>query len=114
MEYVDSDREDVVDTPLWETPWWTPEIADDLKAWVERAATGEYVTYEADLSRSNGDLFSVEGVIRPVRTDECDVVSLIVSARGVTERKRRERNSNSKTNSSTSWRVSSHTTCKRQ
>ncbi|MGQ3413111.1 PAS domain-containing protein [Natrinema sp. LN54] len=99
MEYVDADLEDVTGDPFWETPWWIAsggdERADDLQSeareWTERAAAGEYVEFETELTRPNGDRYTINGVFRPVTNDDGEVVSIIVSDRDVTERKRRER-----------------------
>jgi len=59
--------------------------------WTERAAAGEYVNFEADLTRPDGEQYTLNGVFRPVTNDEGDVVSIVVSDRDVTERKKRER-----------------------
>jgi PAS domain S-box-containing protein len=90
LEYVEADRDDIVGEPFWETPWWTDDTTGDLKRWIDRAANGEYVEYEVDHPRSAGDVFTVEGTFRPVTDDDGSVVSLIVSARDITERKERE------------------------
>ncbi|QLG47448.1 PAS domain-containing sensor histidine kinase [Natrinema halophilum] len=93
MEYIDADLAAVTGELFWETPWWGEgeEIRADVREWTERAADGEYVNFEADLTRPNGDLYTLNGVFRPVTNDDGDVVSVIVSDRDVTERKQRER-----------------------
>ncbi|MCU4972616.1 PAS domain-containing protein [Halobacteria archaeon AArc-m2/3/4] len=93
MEYIDADLEDVTDEPFWETPWWgeSESVQSDVREWTERAASGEYVDFEADLTQPNGERYTLNGVFRPVTDDDGDVVSIIVSDRDVTERKRRER-----------------------
>jgi len=91
MEYVDATRAAVTGEPIWETPWWDEENRSLIRENVERAAEGEYVDYEADLTTPDGDPYSVAGLIRPVTDDAGHVVSLIISARDVTERKMRER-----------------------
>ncbi|SEW23415.1 PAS domain-containing protein [Natrinema salifodinae] len=111
MEYIDADLDAVIGEPFWETPWWGEgadadgeraaaddrdrrEIAgnkSDVREWTERAATGEYVEFEADLTRPDGNRYTLNGVFRPVTNDDGDVVSIIVSDRDVTARKERER-----------------------
>ncbi|WP_254861878.1 ATP-binding protein [Halovivax gelatinilyticus] len=93
MKYVDAELADVVGQPFWETPWWgeRDDHADAVKCWTKRAAAGEYVEFDADLTRSNGDTYTLEGFFRPVTDDDGDVVSIIVSDRDVTERTDRER-----------------------
>jgi len=90
LEYVEADRDDVIGEPFWGTPWWTDDTTADLKRWIDRAADGEYVEYEVNHPTSDGDVFTVEGTVRPVTNDEGAVVSLIVSARDITERRQRE------------------------
>ncbi|WP_226482579.1 PAS domain S-box protein [Natrinema amylolyticum] len=93
MEYVDADLEAVTGEPFWKTPWWGEgdEVRADVERWVDRAADGEYVEFEADLTRPDGERYTLEGAFRPVTNDAGDVVSVIVSDRDVTERKERER-----------------------
>ncbi|WP_207591740.1 PAS domain S-box protein [Halomontanus rarus] len=90
MEYVDADLEAVTGEPFWETPWWGEGDAD-VESWVERAATGEYVDFEADLTRPDGTRYTISGHFRPVTDDDGEVVSIIVSDRDVTERREYER-----------------------
>lgn len=90
LQYVDAECEDVLGMPFWETPWWPEHLRDDVQHWVERAADGEYVEYEADLTDPGGAPFRVEGVVRPVTSTDGTITSLIVSARDVTVRKQRE------------------------
>ncbi|WP_435067205.1 ATP-binding response regulator [Haloplanus sp. C73] len=90
MSFVDADHADLVGVPFPETPWWTDDMRDDVQRWVERAAAGEYVMYEADHSHAAGTR-SVSGTIRPVTDATGSVVSLIASARDITERRGHER-----------------------
>jgi len=93
MEYVDTTRDDVAGEPFWETPWFnhSERIQENVKEWIGRAADGEYVEFETDLVQPGGEQYTVEGVFRPVRDSEGDVVSLIISDREITEQKEYER-----------------------
>jgi len=91
MEYINETRADVIGEPFWETPWWSEEMRSVIKEAVEDAAQGEYVDYEASLTIPDGEQYDVEGVIRPVTDESGSVVSLVVSARDITDRKQRER-----------------------
>ena len=86
MSFVGADHEELIGVPFHETPWWPDDVRDDVRRWVERAAAGEYVEYEADHGHRAGDLRSVSGTIRPVTDEAGAVVSLIASARDITER----------------------------
>ncbi|QLK26395.1 ATP-binding protein [Natrinema zhouii] len=93
MEYIDADLADVTGEQFWETPWWGDggDVRSDVKAWTERAATGEYVEFETDIFEPDGTEHTINGVFRPVTNDDGDVVSIVVSDRDVTERKAHER-----------------------
>ncbi|MDS0473510.1 PAS domain S-box protein [Natrinema sp. 1APR25-10V2] len=93
MEYIDANLEDVTGELFWETPWWGEGdgVQSDVKRWTERAASGEYVEFETDLTRPDGKQYTLNGVFRPVTNDDGEVVSIIVSDRDVTERREYER-----------------------
>jgi len=87
MEYVEAPRDAVLGEPFWKTPWWGPDMQGTVRQKVERAAGGEYAQFEAEHTHPDDDVRTVTGTIRPV-TDRSDrVVSLVVSARDITERK---------------------------
>jgi PAS domain S-box-containing protein len=93
MEYIESGIEDVREQPFWETPWWehNSELQESVKEWIEKAANGEYVPFETDITQSDGELATVNGVFRPVQDRDGEIVSLIISDRDITDRKDRER-----------------------
>ncbi|MFC6767939.1 PAS domain-containing sensor histidine kinase [Natrinema soli] len=93
MDYIDADLADVTGEPFWETPWWGEgeDVRSSVRKWTERAAAGEYVNFEPDLTRPDGEWYTLNGVFRPVTNDEGDVVSIFVSGRDITARKKRER-----------------------
>ena len=93
MEYIDATLGEVTGRPLWETPWFdhSEPVQREVKDWIDRAADGEYVEFDVDIVRSADDFYTIEGVVRPVTDDDGEVVSLIISDRDVTERKRRTR-----------------------
>lgn len=91
LEYVDASREDIVGDPFWETPWWTEDYRAAVKQWVAEAADGEYVEYEADHPTEDGGKATVKGNFRPVTDEDGTASRIIVSAKDVTQRRRRER-----------------------
>ena len=93
MEYVDATLAEVTGEPFRETPWFdhAETAREEVKRWVDRAASGEYVEFEADRVQPNGDVYTVEGVFRPVTDDDGEVVSLLITSRDVTDEKGRER-----------------------
>ena len=89
---VETTLDSVVGKPLPSTPWWShsEELQDDLREWIDRAADGEYVRFDASHVTPDGDEVPVDGIVRPV-TEDRTVVSLIVEGRDVSERVASER-----------------------
>ncbi|WP_083861932.1 response regulator [Halogeometricum pallidum] len=92
MDYIDADREAILGAPFRETPWWGDDdsLRDDVQRWVDRAASGEYVPFEAEIVGSDGRRV-INGVLRPVTNDDGAVTEIIVSDRDITDRRTRER-----------------------
>jgi len=91
LDYVNATHEDVTGRPFWETPWWSDGYESAVEEWVADAAAGEYVEYEADHPRGDGGTATVQGSFRPVTDADGAVVGIVVSAKDITERRRRER-----------------------
>jgi len=91
LEYVDGDQEDIVGTPFWEAPWWGDEYTEDVKTWIQKAADGDYVEYEAEHPSADGGTAVVSGVFRPAKREDGRVTSIVVSAKDITKRRRRKR-----------------------
>ncbi|WP_435100368.1 PAS domain S-box protein [Halorubrum sp. N11] len=92
LDYVSNDKSDILGEPFWEGDWWShsSDLQEDLKDWIERAAAGEYVSFQAEHPDQDGDLRFITGTIRPV-AGESGVESLVVSSRDITPRERRRR-----------------------
>lgn len=92
LEYIDAAVDDVIGEPFWETPWFnhSETVIEEVKDWIDRAAAGEYVEFEVELVRPDGEPYTVEGVFRPVTDEDGEVVSLLISDRDITEQKQRE------------------------
>jgi len=92
MKYVDASLDEITGKPFWKTPWFahSEAIQNDVQDWITRAAGGEYVEFEVDLVRPDGEQYTIEGVFRPVTNDDGEVVSLLISDRNITEQKERE------------------------
>ena len=89
---VETTLDSVVGKPLPSTPWWShsEELQDDLREWIDRAADGEYVRFDASHVTPDGDEVPVDGIVRLV-IEGGTVVSLIVEGRDVSERVASER-----------------------
>ncbi|GAA0666315.1 PAS domain S-box protein [Natronoarchaeum mannanilyticum] len=90
LKFVDADFESVHGAPFWNTPWWDHSGAprEKLEEWVERAAGGESVRYEATHHGPDGETATIDGTIRPVTDEDGRVVSLIAEGRDISERQR--------------------------
>ncbi|SMO67528.1 PAS domain-containing protein [Halorubrum cibi] len=91
LGYVDVDREDLVGRPFSEAPWWTDEYREAVEGWIDRAADGEYVEYDAVHPTDDGGSVTVEGTFRPVTDADGSATRIVVSAKDVSERERRTR-----------------------
>lgn len=93
MSYVEESLADIAGEPFWNTPWFnhSKALQDEVRDWIVRASSGEYVEFDADLVRPNGEPYGIEGVFRPVLDEDGEVVSLLISDREVTDRKETER-----------------------
>jgi PAS domain S-box-containing protein len=92
LEYIDAAVDDVIGEPFWESPWFnhSETVVEEVRDWIDRAAAGEYVEFEVELVRPDGEPYTVEGVFRPVTNEDGEVVSLLISDQDITEQKQRE------------------------
>ncbi|MBW2457644.1 MAG: PAS domain-containing protein, partial [Deltaproteobacteria bacterium] len=65
------DEADVKGKLFWECPWWahSPEQQAELRDGVGRAATGEFVRFEAHHSTPDGETRYVDGSLKPVKDE---------------------------------------------
>jgi PAS domain S-box-containing protein len=92
LDYVSNDKSDILGEPFWEGDWWShsSDLQGDLKGWIERAAAGEYVSFQAEHPDRDGSMRFVTGTIRPV-IGESGVESLVMSSQDITLREQRRR-----------------------
>ena len=91
-EFGGVEPEDVVGQSFPETPWWNhcEKLQADLREWIDRAAAGEFVRYEADHVGPDGEKITIDGTLYPV-TDDGEVTALVAAGREITGIKERER-----------------------
>jgi len=87
LEYTTASLDSIQDEPFWETAWFdhSPAVRERIADAIEHAADGEYVERTLELIRPDGTPYTVEAVFRPVRNDQGEVVSVIVSGRDIIE-----------------------------
>jgi two-component system cell cycle sensor histidine kinase/response regulator CckA len=83
---------EVIGKFFWETPWWThaPEQQAKVRTAIQKAATGEFVRFEATHRAADGNLHYIDFSIKPVMDDAGKTVLLIPEGRDISERKRVE------------------------
>ncbi|MFW6448977.1 MAG: PAS domain S-box protein [Halobacteriota archaeon] len=93
LAFADVAPDDVGGRPFWETPWWShdADLQASLRSWIEEAATGELVRFEAEHYAPDGTGVTVDGVIHPIRDRSGTVVELLAAGRDITARKVREK-----------------------
>ena len=89
LEFVGAGREEILNRPFWETPWWQ-ENAERVREAIGSAAAGKFVRYETELQGVGHTTLLVDFSIKPVFTSEGSVSLLIVEARDITKSKRTE------------------------
>ena len=93
LEFGGLTREEVVGRPFWETGWWREASgdADRVRAAIGRAAAGEFVRYEAEVSGSGGRTLTIDFSLNPVRDGAGRVVLLVPEGRDIGDARRAER-----------------------
>jgi PAS domain S-box-containing protein len=85
-------REEVVGKPFRETYWWSHELAsqDELGDALSRAAAGETVRRDFVVRIAENSFAPIDATFGPLRDSSGNIVSLVASGVGITERKRAE------------------------
>ena len=80
-------RDDVIGRPLWETYWFShsPEVQDDLRAAIARAAAGETSRYDVEVRIAGGRLMTLDFQLVPIVEDGA-VTAIVPSGLDITER----------------------------
>jgi signal transduction histidine kinase len=96
VQSVGVSRSDVHGIPFWEGRWWAsspPEVREQLKDAIRRAAQGEFVRYDVESIRGadEQETITIDFNLNPIRDREGKVVFMTVEGRDVTEQRRLER-----------------------
>ncbi len=92
LEFAGNARADVVGQRFWQAPWFafTPGAPETMRAAIARAATGEFVRYEATLRTPAGEALTFDISLHPIRDEQGAVVYIVPEGRDITERVRAE------------------------
>ncbi|NJK47131.1 PAS domain S-box protein [Candidatus Gracilibacteria bacterium] len=88
LNSIGAKRSEIIGRPFWETPWWThsPQLQEQLKKGIIRAAAGELVRFEAEHFLVDGTSIFVDFSLKPVFDEAGKVVMLIPEGRDISER----------------------------
>ena len=86
LEFAGNRLEDVVGKQFWETDWFsrTPGAPEQVSQAVARAATGEFVRFEASLQTPSGEWPTFDISLHPVKNEQGDVVLIVPEGRDIT------------------------------
>ena len=92
LNFAGVQASEVVGRPLWETPGWaiSPETQEQLKKAIAKAATGEFVRYEVDLTGAGDTVVTIDFSLKPFKDETGEVALLIPEGRDITQRKQAE------------------------
>jgi PAS domain S-box-containing protein len=80
-------EEQVLSKPIWETPWWPPEAAAQLKEQFFEAMKGTLVRFETINESHNSEIRNVDISIKPVKNENGIIEFLILEGRDITDLK---------------------------
>jgi PAS domain S-box-containing protein len=85
-DFIETREAEVLGKPFWETPWWThsPEQQEKLRGAVKAAAKGEFVRFDATHLTPSGKLVWVDFSLKPVKSEEGEVIFLVPEGRDIT------------------------------
>ena len=89
LEFAGNTRDEVVGRPFWDTQWFagTPGAPEAVRQGVARAASGEFVRFEAKVRRPSGEWLDFDISFHPIRNERGEVVLIVPEGRNITERK---------------------------
>lgn len=87
LDAIGASREQVVDRPFWETPWWefSAETRAQLRDAIRRGACGEFVRFQYQFINIQGSIRTVDFSLKPVFDARGNVSMLIPEGRDVTD-----------------------------
>eukprot|EP00611_Tribonema_gayanum_P003771 TRINITY_DN1300_c0_g1_i1.p1 TRINITY_DN1300_c0_g1~~TRINITY_DN1300_c0_g1_i1.p1 ORF type:complete len:939 (+),score=211.47 TRINITY_DN1300_c0_g1_i1:105-2921(+) len=90
LAFIDGPASAQLGKRFWDTDWWqiSGAVRDGVRDAVARAASGEFVRYDVELTNTRQQRMVVDFSIKPVRDDTGQVVLLVPEGRNVTEERR--------------------------
>ncbi|SDX66453.1 PAS domain S-box protein [Halobellus clavatus] len=91
-EFTGVERGAIVGEPLSDASWWdvSPEVKDNIRDAVRRAANGEFVRYETEVRGASG-LATIDFSLKPVTDEDGDISLIVAEGRDITARQQHRR-----------------------
>ena len=89
LDFIDQSISDVKDVPFWETAWWShsSKLQNKLRDAINRAAYGEWVSFEVTHRSANDMVGYFDFSIKPIRDEFGRTFMLAAEGRNITELK---------------------------
>ena len=93
LDFIGAHLNDVVGRPFWETPWWTGDEARiaKLREAVRKAAAGEFVRQEVELTGKDGKTRVFDFSLTPKLNEKGKMIFLVPEARDISLNKEIEK-----------------------
>jgi len=82
--------QEILGKPFWEAFWWTDYSREQIKLYIQRAASGEFVREEIIVQSKTGEQLCLDFSIKPILDEQGKVVMLLPEGRNITRQKRNE------------------------
>ena len=92
LDFIGATREQVINRPFWQTPWWRDksEAQRCLQAAIAASAQGEFIRYEVEVKGQGDQVMTIDFSLRPVFSPNGEVTLLIPEGRDLSDRKQIE------------------------
>ncbi len=92
LDFIGASADQVIGQMFWDCPWWqgSHNAQIQLRDAIARAAAGEFIRYEVELSGADGITATCDFSLKPMRDDTGEIVLLIPEGRDITQRKQAE------------------------
>ncbi|GAB3176835.1 PAS domain S-box protein [Telluribacter humicola] len=92
LVFVGATAEETKGKPFWQAPWfaYSPELQKEVREDVQKAARGEFVRREIEISGKDDQRMIIDFSLKPVWDDKGNVILLIPEGRDITGLKQTE------------------------
>lgn len=89
LDFGGLDQGDVIGMAFWETPWWRPDgdAVDKLRQAIARAAAGEFVRYEAEVTGAGDRRVLIDFSLKGVADEQGRIILLVAEGRDISDLK---------------------------